>query len=570
LTETPRRSRRLAILLLAILTASAALLRCVELSNGLPQASDPDAAIVNAAIELDRDPGDPRARRMPSIYPLLLARALDALPGRLVVQAPEGATLDEHLAAASNPELVARWLIALISLLAIPATYLLARRFLTPMWSLYAVGLIAFSLLHLTHSRVAKPHGPLTSLLVITVVSAMWVARRGTLGSFVAMALGAALTVGCLHSGAAVLPAVFVASLFAWRRAGRAKLAKLALAPVAVLASIWAFYPFLLEGNLWAGRKFRADTFDWSGLPKLVKGLLGADPMLALLLVLGLAFVTPRVFRKWGSLASDRAADLCVVLAFVVPYTLAISAYYWSWPRFVLPLLPCFAVLAAFGTKRSGEVLGNLLPAGVLRRAAPVVVALAAVALPAYAATRWAWLHTLPNSAELAADWVRENARPRRDVVALSPLLYLPLLSDPRGLREIPRYAHAPLQRYQSQVRGMDFGDDVFRLRSLIIQRKLGEPQRYERALMARMIRERSARLAVVWLPAGDPEADPYFIREALADLGGELVFSTVPYRASHFEWGFDDDVWMLSFEALLVALRSERIGPAIEIHRLP
>lgn len=199
LTEAPARARHLAIALLVVLTAFAGLLRCVELSNGLPQANDPDAAVVMQAIELDRPEG-PRRGRMSSFYPMLLARAVDALPGRLMVLAPRGATADEHLVAAANPEVVTRRLIALISLLAIPATYLLARRFLPPMWSVYAAGLLAVSLLHLTNSRLAKPHGAIASFLVITLVSAMWLARRGTLGGCIAKALGAGLTVGCLHT----------------------------------------------------------------------------------------------------------------------------------------------------------------------------------------------------------------------------------------------------------------------------------------------------------------------------------------------------------------------------------
>ena len=66
---------------------------------------------------------------------------------------PAGAPLAEHLARAARPFLDARLASVWLSLLVLPATYLLARTVLRRPAALLAVGLVATSLLHLSFTQ---------------------------------------------------------------------------------------------------------------------------------------------------------------------------------------------------------------------------------------------------------------------------------------------------------------------------------------------------------------------------------------------------------------------------------
>src|SRR5438132_13664230 len=119
--------------------------RWIGIGHRLPQQREPDTAIVHQAAWHDRPAGVPvhAAAYRSTIYPFFLYGILIALPGTNCAQpAARDGPLEEHLAAAGAAYVRARKLVLVLSLLILPATYLLARRWLERAWSLVAAALV--------------------------------------------------------------------------------------------------------------------------------------------------------------------------------------------------------------------------------------------------------------------------------------------------------------------------------------------------------------------------------------------------------------------------------------------
>jgi len=131
----------------------------VGLDHGLPHRIEPDSEVATQVGYLRGEREGQRIATDLGTYPLLLALATSALfdapppPG-----AVEGATQAEHRALASKDFRDARLTGALLSLLAVPATFLLARRLVAAPWALFAAALVAVSLLGLYFAQQARPH----------------------------------------------------------------------------------------------------------------------------------------------------------------------------------------------------------------------------------------------------------------------------------------------------------------------------------------------------------------------------------------------------------------------------
>ena len=170
-------SRRTAAVLLCLCVLLGLGLRSVGLDALLPCGINPDGNLIPEQVEMLReDYVDPDGVSSWQMYPHLIAEIVALFPGH----ERAGNTLRDHLEAARAPFLEVRRMVALLSLLAIPATYWIARHFLSRAGSVLAALLAATSLLALLFSQQARPHAPAAAFAALSVAAALELARRPT------------------------------------------------------------------------------------------------------------------------------------------------------------------------------------------------------------------------------------------------------------------------------------------------------------------------------------------------------------------------------------------------------
>lgn len=424
-------------------------LRLVGIGHLLPSHLDPDWDLIYQ-IETFREGDDsPVHRRAYSLFPHLLARTISLLPDpKLEPGDPTPRNLEEHLGAASAFLVQVRTVMALISFLIVPGTWLLARRFLSPGAALFATLLMATSLLQGHFSQQARPHSPAGALVVLSIVASLRFVRRRDLGSCILASFAAALALGSLHNAAAAYLPLAVAFCFCLKSVGK-KTWLWALIPVAfTLASLAAFYPFVFVETGFEDRpelSANAKTFDlwghhifydfWTGegFGRMANALWSYEPWLALLAPLGLiVWLARRRGRSWWP-----SPELTVALAYVVPYILVVGMYT-GYERFVIPLLPFLCCASAYGLAGLREVLAARLQPHA-RRLAYSLVALMVVGLPLYAALRFAWMRCAPSSTTEVARWIEGHTDAKQDRIVLIPRVHLPLLWSDHALEQAGR-----------------------------------------------------------------------------------------------------------------------------------
>ncbi|MDP6408530.1 MAG: hypothetical protein QGI46_04045 [Planctomycetota bacterium] len=555
---------------LSVVTACALGLRLAALANGLPFQSDADAVIVTQAMGLER--GAPRSGALPisPLYPHLPALSLVALPGEVVHQAPADAPWESHATAAAHPLLLARRWLALLSTLAIPGAFFLARRFLSPAWALFAACLLATSLLHLVFTRQARPHGPLTAATLWTLISAMHLARRPTCAASAACSVCTALAIGILHSGTSILPIVALASLIAaYRSTGLAR-AACALPLAAAYASFRLFYPFVGTHGVLATRKDLPNhVFDGSGFAAIARSCWSFDPVLTSLAAVGTLYACSLAWRRRRQHEPWCSSDVALVAAFALPYLAVLGSYARALHRFALPLTPVLALLGAAGAQVIVRTLARRHSSATAQGRTALLLAGVALIPPSAAALRWVWLSATPNSATIAARWVAENTSPERETVAISAGLHLPLPCDPEGLETVPEYARSPMQRYLEEHPARPNPGPAYRLRTLIPLTDTGAADIREESV-ADLLAELAPHYAVVTPPtnhAGQGDGTLAAIKAA----GGVLVERIETYDVrGDFSIPRHRRGGSFGYEAFSLALRAKARGRPIEIYRLP
>ncbi|MBM3990282.1 MAG: hypothetical protein FJ298_04660 [Planctomycetes bacterium] len=378
-------------------------------------------------------------------YPSLLAHAAAPLSDA-TLEPPEGPrTLDEHLEAAARVWLDLRTLVAVLSVLIVPATFFIARRFVEPPWALFAAALVSTSLLHVFFSQEARAHGAVIAFSTCAVASALWLRSAPGWAPYLATAAWTALAVGTLHNGLAVLAPILVAQLA--RRDRRWMDWRILLVGVAALASFRVFYWYYFDaaaqqamaGDDATQSVLRDLPFDGTGFLRLARTLWYYEPVLTLLTVLALGAWA----RRRGARASERG-DVLVVLSYVAPYVLLAGLFNQTYERFLLPLLPYLATFAAWGV---ASLVG--------RARAAAAVALAALAVPLAASTKLSWMRAQGSTIDDAASWIRTHVTD----AATQPVFVLPPLDVPlmRTLESL-RYPEgraalfSPWSRYQNRL----------------------------------------------------------------------------------------------------------------------
>lgn len=585
--------------LLAGLTLFALVVRLWHLDALLPHLHEPDGDMVTQTEILRHGDPDPGANPHWASYPTLIARVASLFP--LEPSGPPR-TLDEHLSAASRPHLVVRVVVAVFSVLLVPAAFGLARLFFSPRWSLVAAALVATSLMLLVGSQQARPHAAAAGWTVLAVLAAVRLRRDPRPLNYALASGAAAVAFGILHFGAFAWPALLAAHLLRDRSQRRSALPGVAIGVAALAASILLFHGYVFDPAVGGEGPFRVDAsgvyfgthlvlLDVSaqGLLVLAHGLWSFDPVLFCLGAVGLAWLPCAAWRTRRQARAGLGSDVLVVLAHVVPFLIGAGIFNRAYPRFLVPLLPhcaCLAVLALVSLSRVARRLGARgSPAGVpVAAAAPALLALA---LPTFLTCKSAWLRSQPDSAVLLADWIRaapERASARY-FATMSFDIPLPrtLLVGPPGVMSQQRSHMFPWWRYQLQhaaaLRTLETCD--VRWFELV-----GEPDPL--APFAGGIPSDGWAFVVLEFQTGGVQGEDHPLRRALARRG-ELVARFGPYdedaprgdhprdRARGHKLMYDHIAAVgaqpffevrSTYAARVLAAR--RLGPILEVYRLP
>jgi len=430
------RTACLVVLAIAVLAASAAL-RLTGLDWQLPKIVEPDAHIPVQVRQLETSAAAPERTLDWGAYPHLVAQLTRLLTPREDRSPPPGElALPAQLARAQWPVLRVRLIVALLSILAIPATFLLARLWLPAGWSLLAAALSGTSLLAVHFAAQARAHGAAAGLMALAVLACVRLRRRGDAASYALAGLCVGAAIGCLQSGVATLLPLAVAHVGVVREHGRRRHALLLLPLLCVAIAVVAFYPFLfqasagadgarlgIDGSVLQQSKHRVylELFRGVGFFLLGRALWNWEPALTLGAACG-AIVWLLTRRRPTSLAA-RPGDRLVVLSFVMSYALAIGLYQRSYERFLLPLLPFLAVLAAWGVARICEAVR----AAGARRALAVLLVVPMLGFPATVAARLVALRLQPDTPDVAAAWIEEHVEPAGPRIVTSRYFALPL-----------------------------------------------------------------------------------------------------------------------------------------------
>jgi hypothetical protein len=413
----------------ALLTLFALALKLATLDFGLPYSQEPDPHILGQVEALSKESVTDSDIYYSSIYPHLLARAAMLAGAKPVSGAGPDASLERHLEAASALHERVRLVIALISVLLVPATWWIARAFLERRYALLAAAFVATSLLALQFSQQARPHAASAALIALAVAAALRLRRRGDTLSFCIAGLAAAAAVASLQNGAAVLLACFAAYLLregtsGWRRWLDARL----LIPIALLAAaVRVFWPYLFVPA-------PPDALERSSAPEATSsaGTFVALGLGVLLIVVGAIGAALASLARPPSKLHERASGVLVLVGAVLVWTvrnetlqiawqtidlkhfhgqglptLAASVWYYEPAVLVMSIAGVGAWLFARGApgERSQESVKDLLVVLSFALVYLVVIALYAITQQRFA------LPLLPFTAALSAYAIRAIAR---------------------------------------------------------------------------------------------------------------------------------------------------------------
>jgi hypothetical protein len=336
------RRRSSALVLLAALTLFGLALRLTGLSFMLPHAWEPDSLVLVRQTEyIAAQTEDAQRDVFYGYYPHLIARLCTIVPRERAEAAP--VTVEDHLRAASANRLHIRGVLAALSVLIVPGTWLLARLFLRRAPALLACGLVSASVLQLWFAQETRPHAVASVFALLAVIAAVHLRRSPDVRAYVLAALATVFAACSLQNGIAVVIPLCAAHVL--REKGGMRHAHLAFAAIlaTVAVCVRLYYPFMfaatdghdaaalgVQGDQFnlSGHGIRLHDFDGRGFGIVLGALANYEPLMALLGVLGVAMVLVEwrfgerrisrasrstATRRWAQAASRRASGGSVV-----------------------------------------------------------------------------------------------------------------------------------------------------------------------------------------------------------------------------------------------------------------
>jgi hypothetical protein len=566
--------RKGVVLALVALTLVTLVVRLMGYDFGVPLMKEADTFIVEHVRMLNE--GEVKIDRAQSAlqYPSLLAEFVALFSDRTLTPTGAEHSLQEHLNSAASLWLQVRLAVALASVLIVPGTFFLARRFVTDPWALFAAALMSFSLLHVFFAQQARCHALVASLAVWAVVASLWMRRSPSWRAYIAVALLVALAAGSFHSGLAVLAPLVVAQLL--RKDGRWFDARILIAFALTAASVRVFYWYYFDDDAKAAKgendgtleAFSQGMFDGSGFARLARTAWYYEPALTVLVVVALAALAfTRGRRALGEKPVD-GRDALVVASYVTPYLLLAGSFSATYERFLLPLLPHFAVFAAWGL----STLVARLETQSARRAL-VAFGIALLALPAAASTKLSWLRSRPTTIDDATAWIRINLNdPATEPIHALPPLDFALFRTLESLRYPAGRAafFTPWTIYQNRLADEARVEPLYRIYWL--SAKEGHRQLETHEQVEAYLRSHGAGVFIVERIHANQSLGRSRIADTLAERGRRLArFSPDgdPDFTNHKLW--DQDVEAPGWpHVTLRVLRARAVGPILEVYDLP
>jgi len=474
----------------------------------LPQRQAPDTYIVNQALLLKKGGSEllESNRILDCKYPQLMAQLLRFLlpddfnrTDRTPTFGPSNESiLKSHLYQASAPYLCARTLVILISILLVPGTWLLARRFMGPLPALFAAALVAASLLHAVYSKQARPHAPEATFILLALLSYLKLMQDSRLRVLILSGVTTGLAICCLQNGFFCLPALFAAFHFNHKSDGGKLSLKLSVLILIIGTCLFCFYSFNFRGNFKvSGLQYGILNFHDTCFKDICIHLFLYDPVLAGLTILGALYLIPKIRRSF-SLEQNR--ELMVILAFVLPYSLIIGLYGENQIRYLLPLIPMLAALGALGIEK---MVSLIFSDQKKARQALVVSFILLLSLPAYATGRLAILHARPDTLTLAAQWFNKNADYKKTHILTGEGIQIPLFY----LKPSPwAFWVSPWSHYQNRINTRIPGLQKWPIYPLVDRKTDYYDVKFNTDLVAKILRDHKKKYIVMKM--GSPTAE--------------------------------------------------------------
>jgi len=390
--------------------ALAALLRLDGIGFGLPSLNDPDEPLfmMLAFDMLDRGSLDPHWFGHPGTITLYSLAAVMVAVASAGLASGAFANLDAFASAVyADPGLVilpARVMIAACGVLCVGLTYVIGKRLWGRSAGLVAALVLAVNSVHITWSQIIRTDIQASVFMLLCVLAAMNIARRGLIRDYILAGVFAGLACATKWPAALIgLSAMAAAAPAALRGDWR----KALLVPLAAGAALLIASPYLLLS-------YDRVLHDLAGEARTAHpGATGGGPLENLWWYVsgplaksfGLPGTLLAIAGLIGATCSSRIWRIAVLPGFAI-FLVAICAQSLVWERWLVPLLPFFALCVGWALHRAASVLQR----PVARVALPLATLLAVVpmALGSFGASA----ERRTDTRQLASAWIFANAPP--------------------------------------------------------------------------------------------------------------------------------------------------------------
>ena len=406
-----------AVLLLILLAAAA--LRLHNVAFGLPALNDADEPLfMMTALEmLQKHSFNPGWFGHPGTITLYCLALISLGVGVVGIATGRFADTDAFVAAVyADPGVLflpGRLFIVACGVACVWLTYRLGKRLGGPRLGLIAAAFLAVNSVHIQYSQIIRTDVQATVFMLLCAVSTVGILQDGRMRHHVWAGIWVGLACATKWPTAIVILTPIAAIL--WRGWGTSGMwLRLVLIFAIALAALNIASPFLLLDyptvlqNLAGEARTTHPGATGSGLFGNLGWYVG-HPLLNSFGFMGLALAATGL----ATIIRARAPAL-VILPTLVAFFLLIGAQALLWERWVVPMLPFIAMLAAYGV----SALAAFLPTHLKHhtRTAEIMVAVL-VMLPMLQATRVAAATRAEDTRQVASQWIERHVSPGSSIV---------------------------------------------------------------------------------------------------------------------------------------------------------